>query len=105
MLLDQSECRNLGPETEASVFMRETSVVVIAPPPSPTTPQSAFDAHCRCEMNELRGLGERLRLSPPGVVDTFEMHYIHVRSSGQLLLNDSVFGPSAAAASTFKAPE
>lgn len=29
MLLDQSECGKSGPETEASVFMRATSVVVI----------------------------------------------------------------------------
>lgn len=57
MLGDQSECRKLSPETEASVFMGATSVVVIDFPPS------VFDTHYRCEAIQPRGLEEMLRLS------------------------------------------
>ncbi len=57
MLGDQSECRKLGPETEASVFMGATSVVVIDFSPS------VFDTHYRCGAMQPGALEETLRLS------------------------------------------
>lgn len=50
MLLDQSECRNLGPETEASIFMRATSVALIDSSPP------LFDVRCHGEMRQLGDL-------------------------------------------------
>lgn len=50
MLLDQNQCRNLGPETEASIFMRATSVALIDSSPP------LFDVHYHGEMRQLGAL-------------------------------------------------
>lgn len=84
MLVGRSECSKLGPEIEASVFMRATSVVVM------DFPHSAFDAHYRCEMIQRGGLEERQRLVSVETIDAFVLHYVRVNAGGQILSNQLV---------------